>query len=69
MAAVKQVHVGVIREYPPISPLSLWERARVRGFSVDKQIRHQRRVAFSIKPVLLKLAADAHPNTRVDALP
>jgi hypothetical protein len=25
-------HVGVDPEHPPISPLSLWERARVRGF-------------------------------------
>jgi hypothetical protein len=31
MDSVKQFHVGVILKYPPISPLSLRERARVRG--------------------------------------
>jgi hypothetical protein len=30
--SVKLVQVGVLRESPPISPLSLRERARVRGF-------------------------------------
>jgi hypothetical protein len=30
--SVKHVQVGVLRESPPISPLSLRERARVRGF-------------------------------------
>jgi hypothetical protein len=25
MDSVQQLHVGVILEYPPISPLSLWE--------------------------------------------
>jgi hypothetical protein len=33
MDSVKIFHVGGILEYPPISPLSLWERVRVRGFS------------------------------------
>jgi hypothetical protein len=27
-------HVGVIPKYPPFSPLSLWERARVRGLKM-----------------------------------
>jgi hypothetical protein len=27
------VQVGVILEFPPTGSLSLWERARVRGFS------------------------------------
>jgi hypothetical protein len=26
------VQVGVVLQYSPIGPLSLWERARVRGF-------------------------------------
>jgi hypothetical protein len=32
MDSVRDVQVGVLRESPPISPLSLWERVRVRGF-------------------------------------
>ncbi|KIP92870.1 hypothetical protein RU10_13965 [Pseudomonas fluorescens] len=32
MDSVKQIQVGVPQQYPPISPLSLWERVRVRGF-------------------------------------
>jgi hypothetical protein len=32
MDSVRDVQVGVLRESPPISPLSLRERARVRGF-------------------------------------
>jgi len=32
MDSVKQSQVGVHLKHPPISPLSLWERARVRGF-------------------------------------
>jgi len=35
MASVKQNQVGVPLQYPPISPLSLGERARVRGFFLD----------------------------------
>jgi hypothetical protein len=31
MDSVKIFQVGVILKYPPISPLSLWERVRVRG--------------------------------------
>ena len=30
---VKDAQVGVDLKHPPISPLSLWERVRVRGFS------------------------------------
>jgi hypothetical protein len=30
MDSVKVFQVGVILKYPPISPLSLWERVRVR---------------------------------------
>jgi hypothetical protein len=30
--STKDVQVGVTLEYPPIGPLYLWERARVRGF-------------------------------------
>jgi hypothetical protein len=32
MDSVKHFQVGVFPEYPPISPLSLRERVRVRGF-------------------------------------
>jgi hypothetical protein len=32
MDSQQVVHVGAALEYPPIGPLSLWERARVRGF-------------------------------------
>ena len=32
MDSVKQIQIGVPQQYPPISPLSLWERVRVRGF-------------------------------------
>jgi hypothetical protein len=31
MDSVKQDQVGVILKHPPFSPLSLWERARVRA--------------------------------------
>ncbi|MGE1094338.1 hypothetical protein [Pseudomonas zeae] len=31
MDSAKPFHVGVSPEYPPISPLYLWERARVRA--------------------------------------
>jgi hypothetical protein len=31
MDSVKIFQVGVILKYPPISPLSLWERARARA--------------------------------------
>jgi len=33
MDSVKDTQVGVDLKHPPISPLSLWERVRVRGFS------------------------------------
>jgi len=33
MDSAKQIQVGVFLEHPPISPLSLRERARVRGGS------------------------------------
>jgi type III secretion system FlhB-like substrate exporter len=33
--SAKRYQVGVFRKHPPISPLSLWERARVRGSSPD----------------------------------
>jgi hypothetical protein len=33
MDSQPNVHVDVTLEYPPICSLSLWERARVRGFS------------------------------------
>jgi hypothetical protein len=32
MDSVKQSQVGVLLKHPPISPLSLRERVRVRGF-------------------------------------
>jgi hypothetical protein len=32
MDSVKIDHVGAVLQYPPISPLSLGERVRVRGF-------------------------------------
>jgi hypothetical protein len=32
MDSVMQGQVGVTPKYPPIGPLSLWERVRVRGF-------------------------------------
>ncbi|PKA69221.1 hypothetical protein ATI02_2054 [Pseudomonas baetica] len=32
MDSVKQNQVGVARKHPPVSPLSLWERVRVRVF-------------------------------------
>ncbi|CAI8891957.1 hypothetical protein EMIT0232MI5_30321 [Pseudomonas sp. IT-232MI5] len=35
MDAAKHFQVGVVHKHPPISPLSLWERARVRGSSPD----------------------------------
>jgi hypothetical protein len=31
MDSLKIVQLGVPPEYPPISPLSFWERARVRA--------------------------------------
>jgi hypothetical protein len=31
MDSAKPFHVGVLPEHPPISPLYLWERARVRA--------------------------------------
>jgi hypothetical protein len=34
MDSAQHVQVGVPRKHPPISPLSLWERVRVRGFSI-----------------------------------
>jgi hypothetical protein len=34
MDSVKIFQVGVILKYLPISPFSLWERVRVRGFSL-----------------------------------
>jgi len=37
MDSVKEVQVGVFLEYPRVSPLSLWERVRVRGSS---QLKH-----------------------------
>jgi len=36
MDSVKQDQVGVDLQHPPVSPLSLWERARVRGFSLTQ---------------------------------
>jgi hypothetical protein len=30
--SAKHFQVGVVHKHPPISPLSLWERARVRAF-------------------------------------
>jgi hypothetical protein len=33
MDSAKRVHVGVSLKYPPFSPLSLWERARVRALA------------------------------------
>jgi hypothetical protein len=42
MDSKQNVQVGVFRQYPPISPLSLWERARVKGSSVThKKARRQ----------------------------
>ncbi len=35
--SVKDTQVGVDLKHPPISPLSLWERVRVRGFSPRRQ--------------------------------
>ncbi len=35
MDSVKQSQVGVHLKHPPISPLSLWERVRVRGSLID----------------------------------
>jgi hypothetical protein len=32
MDSLKIFHVGVLLKYPTVSPLSLWERARVRAF-------------------------------------
>jgi len=32
MDSMYDFQVGVTFEYPTVSPLSLWERARVRGF-------------------------------------
>jgi hypothetical protein len=32
MDSVTFFHVGVVLKYPTLSPLSLWERVRVRGF-------------------------------------
>jgi hypothetical protein len=32
MDSVEHVQVGAVLKHPPISPLSLWERVRVRGF-------------------------------------
>jgi hypothetical protein len=32
MDSVKRIQVGVSLQYPRIGALSLWERARVRGF-------------------------------------
>jgi len=34
MDSAKHFQVGVVHKHPPISPLSLWERARVRAFSL-----------------------------------
>jgi len=34
MDSTLHYHVGVIPKYPPFSPLSLRERARVRGFKM-----------------------------------
>jgi hypothetical protein len=31
MDSAEDVQVGVLLKHPPISPLSLWERVRVRG--------------------------------------
>jgi hypothetical protein len=33
MDSVKAFQVGVPLQYPPISPLSLWERVRVRALA------------------------------------
>jgi len=33
MDSAKHFQVGVVHKHPPISPLSLWERVRVRAFS------------------------------------
>jgi hypothetical protein len=35
MDSAKPFHVGVPLKYPPIGPLSLWERARVRAGNLD----------------------------------
>jgi hypothetical protein len=32
MDSVKMFHVGAVLKHPTFSPLSLWERAKVRGF-------------------------------------
>jgi hypothetical protein len=37
MDSKQYVQVGVTPEHPPISPLSPWERARVRGFLIFRQ--------------------------------
>jgi hypothetical protein len=33
MDSVMRVQVGVLLKHPPFSPLSLWERARVRALA------------------------------------
>ena len=37
MDSTQVFHVGVLRQYPTVSPLSLWERARVRGFALQRR--------------------------------
>jgi len=44
MDSVKQDQVGVTLKHPPFSPLSLWERARVRAF----QFRIQQNTSKSL---------------------
>ncbi|VEF13357.1 Uncharacterised protein [Pseudomonas fluorescens] len=39
MASVKKDQVGVDLQHPPVGSLSLWERVRVRGFSLTQQKR------------------------------
>ncbi len=38
MDSLEHFQVGVFPEHPRISPLSLWERVRVRGFSDQRLI-------------------------------
>jgi hypothetical protein len=37
MDSVQQNQVGVPLKHPPVGPLSLWERVRVRGFSAGQK--------------------------------
>ena len=62
MDSVKQIQVGVPQQYPPISPLSFWERVRVRGFLLLE-------VAQSIDECLILLRrTNRNPDQLCDAL-